>query len=278
MYGCVRPLRYTYDNYRNMVANVDASDSRCGCIGTIITRDLWLVASRLYRMAVTRPGSPAAITQVLVVWGNGGPNTGASPPSLQPVKIPAVGALEEGRKGNSKSWPMPVGTGVRAVFHWDTWLGGDGLHDGHGCWAVPARESTKWQVVRGEMCIVSCEWQDESTCMTICIWVYLLTQCISNSQHIRTDSARVDWSNAVQASSVHVLKNWGLVRSRSKNFLDWTWTRLDGSSPNWSIAWLVESLRTSTIPHHDNERQRIINKVWSCILANLSVAMWQWFI
>jgi len=70
----------------------------------------------------------------------------------------------------------------------------------------------------------------------------LLTQCISNSQSIRADSARVDWSNAVQASSVQVPKNWGLVRSRAKNFLDWTWTRLDGSSPDWSIAGLVESL------------------------------------
>jgi len=38
-----------------MVANVDASDSRCRCIGMIITRDLRLVASRLCRMAVTRP-------------------------------------------------------------------------------------------------------------------------------------------------------------------------------------------------------------------------------
>jgi hypothetical protein len=28
------------------------------------------------------------------------PNTGASPPSLQPVEIPAEGALKEGGKGN----------------------------------------------------------------------------------------------------------------------------------------------------------------------------------
>jgi hypothetical protein len=61
-YACVRPHRYTYGNYRNTVANVDASDSRCRCICKIIARDLWLVASRLYRMAVTRPGSRAAIT------------------------------------------------------------------------------------------------------------------------------------------------------------------------------------------------------------------------
>jgi len=100
-----------------------------------------------------------------------------------------------------------------------------------------------WQVVRGEMCIVTCEWQDESTCMSICVRVYLLTQCISNSQRIRADSARADWSIAVQASSVQAPKNWGLVRSRSKNFLDWTWTRLDGSSLDWSITGLVESLR-----------------------------------
>jgi len=92
------------------------------------------------------------------------------------------------------------------------------------------------------MCIVTCAWQDESTCMSVCVSVHLLIQCISNSQRIQADSAQVDWSKAVQASSVQVPKNWGLVRSRSKNFLDWTWTRLDGSSPDWSIAGLVESL------------------------------------
>jgi hypothetical protein len=32
------------------------------CLGKIIARDLWLVASRLYRMAITRPGSRAAVT------------------------------------------------------------------------------------------------------------------------------------------------------------------------------------------------------------------------
>jgi hypothetical protein len=40
---------------RDTVANVDASDSRCRCIGKIIARDLRLVAGRLYRMAITRP-------------------------------------------------------------------------------------------------------------------------------------------------------------------------------------------------------------------------------
>jgi len=35
---------------------VDSSDSKYRCIGKIIARDLSLVASRLYRMAVTRPG------------------------------------------------------------------------------------------------------------------------------------------------------------------------------------------------------------------------------
>jgi hypothetical protein len=63
-----------------------------------------------------------------------------------------------------------------------------------------------------------------------------------NSKRIRADSARVDWSKAFLASSVQVPKSWGLVRSRSINFLDWTWTRLDGSSPDWSSAGLVESL------------------------------------
>jgi len=61
-YACVRPHRYTYGNYWNTVANVDASDIRCRCIGKIIARDLRLMASRLYRMAVTRPGSRAAVT------------------------------------------------------------------------------------------------------------------------------------------------------------------------------------------------------------------------
>jgi len=61
-YACVRLHRYTYGIYWNTVANVDASDSRCRCIGKIIARDLRLVASRLYRMAVTRPASRAAVT------------------------------------------------------------------------------------------------------------------------------------------------------------------------------------------------------------------------
>jgi len=60
-YACVRPHRYMYENYRNTVANVDASNSRCRCKGKIIGRDLRLVVSRLYKMAVTRPGSRAAI-------------------------------------------------------------------------------------------------------------------------------------------------------------------------------------------------------------------------
>jgi len=54
-YACVWDDRYTYCNDRNTVANVDASDSRCRCIAKIIARDLSLVASRLYRKAVTRP-------------------------------------------------------------------------------------------------------------------------------------------------------------------------------------------------------------------------------
>jgi len=62
MYAWVRPHRYTYSNYKNTVANVDASDTSCRCIGKIIARDLRLVASRLYRLAVTWPGSGAAVT------------------------------------------------------------------------------------------------------------------------------------------------------------------------------------------------------------------------
>jgi len=43
-----------------------------------------------------------------------------SPPSLQLVKIPAAGALEEGGKGNGlESWLMLAVTGVGAVFHAD---------------------------------------------------------------------------------------------------------------------------------------------------------------
>jgi len=57
---------------------------------------------------------------VLVVRGYGGPNTGASPPSQQPVEIPAVGALEEGGEGNGlESGSMPAGIGIGAVFHGD---------------------------------------------------------------------------------------------------------------------------------------------------------------
>jgi hypothetical protein len=41
---------------------VDASDIRCRCTCKIIARDVRLVASRQYRMAVTRPGSRAAVT------------------------------------------------------------------------------------------------------------------------------------------------------------------------------------------------------------------------
>jgi len=61
-YASVRPHLHTCGNYRKTVANVDASDSRCRCICKIITRDLRLVASRLYRMAVTWPGSRASVT------------------------------------------------------------------------------------------------------------------------------------------------------------------------------------------------------------------------
>jgi len=70
----------------------------------------------------------------------------------------------------------------------------------------------------------------------------MLTKYISNSEHIWADSAQMDWSNAVQASSVQVTKNWGLVRALSKNFSDWIGLDLDGPGPDWSIAGLVESL------------------------------------
>jgi len=57
-YACVRPDGDTYGIYRTTVANVDAHDTMCRWIGEIIARDLWLVASRLYRMAVTWPRVP----------------------------------------------------------------------------------------------------------------------------------------------------------------------------------------------------------------------------
>jgi len=49
----------------------------------------------------------------------------------------------------------------------------------------------------------------------------------------------LEWSKAVQGSSVQVAKNWGLVKLRSNHFLDWAWTELDGSNLEWSIAGLV---------------------------------------
>jgi len=55
-----------------------------------------------------------------VVRGNGVPNTGAPPPPLQSVEIPAVDALEEGGEGNElESELVPVSTGIGAVFHGD---------------------------------------------------------------------------------------------------------------------------------------------------------------
>ena len=50
---------------------------------------------------------------MLVVWGNGGPNTGASPLSQLPVETPAVGAREEGGEGNGlESGPLPAGIDI----------------------------------------------------------------------------------------------------------------------------------------------------------------------
>jgi len=56
---------HTCGNYRNAVANVDANDCSCTCICTIIARDLSLMASRLYTMAITPPGLRAAVT---IIW------------------------------------------------------------------------------------------------------------------------------------------------------------------------------------------------------------------
>jgi len=76
-----------------------------------------------------------------------------------------------------------------------------------------------------------------------------VTQSISNSQRIRADSAQMEWSKLVQASAVQVQKNWGLVRSGSKNYSDWIGLDMDGPSPDWSIAGLVESLLCLVVIH-----------------------------
>jgi hypothetical protein len=52
---------------------------------------------------------------------------------------------------------------------------------------------------------------------------------------------------SVRTKPSPVCPHLGSVRSQSKNFLDWTWTGLDGSGLDWSIAGLVESLPTATI-------------------------------
>ena len=55
----------------------------------------------------------------------------------------------------------------------------------------------------------------------------------------------LDWSKSVQASSVQVQKEWGSVRSRSKDYSDWIGLDLDGPGVDWSNAELVESLLES---------------------------------
>ena len=54
-YASVRPDRHTCSNYCNLVANMDATDCRCRWTGKIIARDLRLVASWHYTIAVTQP-------------------------------------------------------------------------------------------------------------------------------------------------------------------------------------------------------------------------------
>ena len=100
----------------------------------------------------------------------------------------------------------------------------------------------KITVVTGEWQVAGGEGWDVHGDLQMAGWVYMLTKYISNSQRIRDDSARMDWSTAVQASSVQVPKNWGLVWARSKNFSDWIGLDLDGRGPDCSIAGLVESL------------------------------------
>jgi hypothetical protein len=59
---CIHPNMYPYVMNWNTVGNMDASDSRCICIGNIITTDLRLVVSRVYSEAVTRRRLRAAVT------------------------------------------------------------------------------------------------------------------------------------------------------------------------------------------------------------------------
>jgi len=61
-YACALPHRHTCGNYSNTIGNVDASEIRRRCICKIVARDLRLVTSRLYRMAVTCHGSRATVT------------------------------------------------------------------------------------------------------------------------------------------------------------------------------------------------------------------------
>jgi hypothetical protein len=51
--------------------------------------------------------------QVLVVQRDGGPDAGASLPSLRPLETPAAVALEEGGEGNGlESWQVSTGTDI----------------------------------------------------------------------------------------------------------------------------------------------------------------------
>jgi hypothetical protein len=94
-----------------------------------------------------------------------------------------------------------------------------------------------WELVRREVCMATCKWQVSNH-----LWVYLFTQYIGNLWLIQADSARVDWSKTVQASSVQGQNNWWLVWARSKNSPDWIGLDLEGPGSDWSIAGLVESL------------------------------------
>ena len=62
MYASVRAYRHTHGTERYTVANVYLCDSKYWCMGKIIPCQLGLVASRLCRMAVTRPQSSVAVT------------------------------------------------------------------------------------------------------------------------------------------------------------------------------------------------------------------------
>ena len=54
-----------------------------------------------------------------------------------------------------------------------------------------------------------------------------------------------------------------------------------GCKHTWMTYWpplAVKPIVTHSLPYPENERQWNLNDFWCCILASLSVALWQWFV